>query len=266
MNKTIYKATVALSLASLMVGCTVGRNYTPPSLFGTDKTLLIDQADTAQSSIPIKLREPVEQWWNEFNDPVLSGLISQSLDENYDIRIAKARIEQARQLSVASDTQRLPSIDIGGSATRQRISQNSGTSSTNAGSFNLYQAGFDSTWELDLFGRVDEAIKSDQLELQARQADLRAVYVSVAAEVARYYIALRAAQYREKVAERNLSNQQASLDLTRKLVEGGRGTALDTARAETLLQLTKSTLPQLNAEISTSINRLAVLTGQLPAD
>jgi outer membrane protein, multidrug efflux system len=127
-----------------------------------------------------------------------------------------------------------------------------------------YDAGFDAAWELDLFGRVRRGVEAARAEVEGAEAGLRDAQVSVTAEVARTYFELRGQQNELEVAERNVANERATLELTSSLLDAGRGTELDTSRAQAQLSGTLATIPPLQSEIARSMHRLAVLTGRPP--
>jgi multidrug efflux system outer membrane protein len=128
----------------------------------------------------------------------------------------------------------------------------------------FYDAGLDATWELDFFGRVRRANEALSAEYEAQVFQQRFVAVTVAAEVARTYVELRGAQLRLQVARLNADNQRQTYDLTVALLEGGRGTELDLARAQAQLESTLATIPPLETEVARAEHRLAVLTGRPP--
>jgi multidrug efflux system outer membrane protein len=128
----------------------------------------------------------------------------------------------------------------------------------------LYDAGFDAFWEIDFFGRVRRLIEASEAEAQSFEATRRDVAVTLIGEVARNYLELRGAQQRLEVARANAVNQEQTLKLTNILLDGGRGTAFDVARAEAQFNTTLATMPPLEAQIKRSLHTLAVLTGRPP--
>ena len=128
----------------------------------------------------------------------------------------------------------------------------------------LYDVGFDASWELDFFGRVRRSIEASSAAVGAAEASRQDVIVSLLAEVARNYFELRGAQNRLAVARRNAENQRQTLDLTIALLEGGRGTELDTSRAEAQLTSTLASIPPLETTVKQAMYRLGVLIGQQP--
>jgi outer membrane protein, multidrug efflux system len=128
----------------------------------------------------------------------------------------------------------------------------------------LYEAGFDATWELDFFGRVRRSIEASAADVGAAEANRLDVIVSLLAEAARTYFELRGTQNRLAVARQNAANQRQTLDLTIALLEGGRGTELDTSQAEAQLQSTLASIPPLETAIKAAMYRLGVLICQQP--
>jgi multidrug efflux system outer membrane protein len=128
----------------------------------------------------------------------------------------------------------------------------------------LYDAGFDATWELDLFGRVRRSVQAASAQVGSVEATRFDMLVSVIAEVARNYFELRGVQNQLAVARKNADVQTETLKITQSRLDGGRGTDFDVSRSRSLLNLTLSTIPPLEAAIQKTIYRIAVLTGQEP--
>lgn len=209
----------------------------------------------------INAQQPVAAWWSQLKDGQLNQLIADSLQQNHSIRIAQASLDESRALLRDSKLDRYPTVEASASGVRQKQSADVvGESGSRISE--TYVAGFDASWELDLFGRVRNGVKLSKAQLAAREADLQAAQVSIAAEVASAYISLRGNQYLLDVALRNVLNQQETLELTQRLESMGRGDHLDVARAESQLELTRSTIPGLNARVNVALNRIGVLTGK----
>ncbi len=200
-----------------------------------------------------------------FNDSLLENLVEQSLHHNRDLQAAKANLAEARALYLESGLSLLPTVTSRASYNEQKRS---------AGSLNnrafvprelkLYSMGFDASWELDFFGRVRRSVEAADNQVAAEEASLRDVEVSLVGEVARNYFALRGLQHQLAVAQRNAENQAQTLEITRVKFENGRGTELDTSRAEAQLQSTRAGIPPLETAIRQAIHRLSVLSGQMP--
>lgn len=216
--------------------------------------------------------QPVAAWWSQLNDEQLNQLIAEALQQNHSIRIAQASLAESRALLRDSKLDRYPTVEANATGVRQKQSADvvgagvgAVVGATGSRISETYAAGFDASWELDIFGRVRNGVKLSQAQLAAREADLQAAHVTIAAEVASAYISLRGNQYLLDVALRNVLNQQETLQLTQRFEEVGRGDQLDVARAESQLELTRSTIPALSARVNVALNRIGVLTGK-PTD
>lgn len=205
--------------------------------------------------------EPEAAWWQQLDDHALKQLVELALDRNRDIRVAQAALAESRALLRNRRFDWLPTVETEVSTRRQKTSEDllpPGAATISE----TYQAGFDAYWELDLFGRIHQQVELSQAQLAARAANVRAVQVSIAAEVASSYITLRGNQYLLQVAQTSEQNQEASFNLTQKFAEVGRGDQLDISRAQTQLELTRARIPTLQAQVGIAQNRLAVLTHQ----
>jgi multidrug efflux system outer membrane protein len=202
--------------------------------------------------------------WRGFNDGKLNHLVELAIGSNYDLRIASANIREARALRLETQFDLYPTVTSQASYTRERLSKAVLSVPGSDPNIDLYNAGFDASWELDFFGRVRRSIEAATAEVEASEAVRHDVMVSLLAEVARNYFELRGAQDRLEVARRNAENQKQTLDLTIAILEGGRGTELDTSRARAQLNSKLATIPPLETAIKNAIYRLSVLTGQQP--
>jgi len=196
-------------------------------------------------------------WWQRFDDPLLSRLVSQALEANTTVTGAQAAVRQARALRDVTAAGLLPSLD--GSASVQR------SRSGNAGTANRFAVGLDAGWELDVFGARDEALKAGEATARASAASLGDVRVSVSAEVALAYIGLRSAQARLAIANANLAGQMETQQLTQWRVQAGLLSSLEDEQARAAAAQTRAQIPALQTTIEQSRHALAVLTGQPPA-
>lgn len=224
------------------------------SAAATPFTLPVAQ-DTA-----INEQQPIAQWWALFNDAPLNNLIENSLKYNHSIRIATASLAQSRAYLRNSQLDYLPTVEADVSAIRQRQSADvvgdSGSRISDS-----YIAGFDASWELDLFGRVRNGARVSQAQVGASLADLHAAQISIAAEVASTYINVRGNQYLRSIAQKDAGIWQQTLTLAKRFSEVGSGDQLNVARAQSQLALTRASIPALEAQINSGLNRLSVLTG-----
>jgi multidrug efflux system outer membrane protein len=249
-------------LSAILTACAVGPSYEQPA--APDAVARADSFINAQD--PVYRHEPdATRFWTVFQDPMLTKLVDDALASNHDIRIAAARLAEARALRRDAAFDLGPTIETRGSYTENRISAAERPDlPASARDINLYDAGFDATWELDVFGRVRRGVEAQTAEVGSAYASLQDAFVTLTSEVARNYFELRGFQQRYDVARQNADNQTQSLKLTQVRLDAGRGTDLDVARAQAQLSATLSTLPQLETEIARAQYRLAVLTGRTP--
>jgi len=246
-------------LGILLTACTVGPDYRVPQVALPD-TFASSDAVVSMDGMAPGSAELEQEFWKSFQDPLLDELVERALDANHDIRIAQARLREARAVRGEAQLDVAPATTARADYTQARSSARLPSGSDH----DYYQAGFDSSWELDLFGRVRRNLEAQSALVQSAGAAVQATEVSVTAEVARNYLELRGLQERLQVARRNANNQQQSLDLTTARLAAGRGTQLDVARALAQLDATRATIPELEAQAHGAMLRLAVLTGELP--
>lgn len=195
-------------------------------------------------------------WWQRYDDPQLTALVTQALQANTTVRSAQAALAQARSLRDVQDANLGPSLGASASAQRSK------TGNAPAGS--RYQAGFDASWEPDVFGGKRAGLSAAEAEAQASQASLGDTQVSVAAEVAVSYVQLRGLQARLDIARRNLAAQQETLQITDWRVQAGLATSLELAQARTATEQTRAQIPSLETSVAQTEHAIAVLTGQPP--
>jgi outer membrane protein, multidrug efflux system len=251
-------------------GCLVGPNYRRPEV-------AVDGSFAARGAPEGLLAglssSPVDglRWWTALGDTVLDGLMERAMASNLDVKMAQARVRAARALRAAATGALLPSAAAQAGYSHERMSET--TAPFNAfqvpnfpWEFNLYQLGFDASWEVDIFGGGRRGREAATRDLEASEEDRRAAVLSVLAEVARNYVELRTVERRLEIAEDNLSMQRVSLDLTIDRREKGLGTELDVSRAGAQASATEAQIPALRSLERQSMHRLAVLVGQQPLD
>jgi len=249
---------LAALTAACIAACAVGPDYEQPETPVS--------ADYLHGHEPgIEPGDVVLDWWKQFDDPELTQLVERAFQDNKDLAIAVANLRASRALLSEGRFELWPIITADGSAIRQR-SSTAALAGGQGETRDFYDAGFDATWELDFFGRVRRSVEALGADYGTQEATLRDALVSVAAEVARTYLELRGQQYRLAVAQSNAENQEQTYRLTQALLEGGRGTDLDIARAQAQLEATRATIPPLESDIATAIHRLSVLIGRQPAE
>jgi multidrug efflux system outer membrane protein len=304
-RKWILTAAVAA-----LTGCEVGPNYKAPRMAAPSAFSATSQPPTTApaatqpaAATPVDLR----RWWESFNDPALNRLIEAGIKSSLDVRLAEARVREARAELAMNWATLFPTLNSSAVYSRSRISKNAiavaptgagsstatggtggttgtggtggttgagstGSSSSSSstpfsfaiGTSNLYQAGFDAGWELDVFGGTRRAIEAAQATLEAQVDARRNAAVTLLSEVARNYIILRGVQHELEIVNQNVASQQDTLDLTKSKFAAGIATDLDVARQEAQVASTEATIPTLHTEIEQAIHRLAVLLDREP--
>jgi len=205
-------------------------------------------------------------YWRALNDTTLDRLIGELLRSNLDVRSALARLRWARAARTETALDLVPTVTAGGGYTRQRLSN--ATFPIGGGRFpdqDIWDAGFDASWELDFFGRLRHNVQAQGALVDAANADVRDAQVVLTAELARTYFELRGAQERLAVARRNGANQRRTLDVTQQRLDAGRGTAFDTERARAQLGFTLASIPGLESQVAAAQYAIGVLIGRAPA-
>ncbi|WP_179216441.1 TolC family protein, partial [Achromobacter xylosoxidans] len=243
----------AVLLAALATaGCAVGPDYQKPQA----APVALASPEQALFSTDQLQRD----WWKQLQDPQLDRLIDLALSRNLDIRMAQARLAESRAALDEKELDQLPAVTLGGGYERSLSQANAGA----AGQRNLaesYRAGFDATWELDLFGRLRRAAEGAAARSEAQAADLAQTRIVVAAEVARNYFELRGAEQRLAVARANLQSQRDSLRVIQAMVSAGRGDEGDLASARAELETVQASVPLQIAARRLAQYRIAVLAG-----
>ncbi len=199
---------------------------------------------------------PLADWWQRFNDPDLTALVTQALQANTSVKGAQAALLQARALRDVQAAGLGPSVGASASAQRSR--------SGNQGTNNRFQAGFDASWEPDIFGGNRNAVVASDADALAAETSLADTQVSLAAEVALNTVNLRGLQARLAIARSNLAAQRETLQITQWRTQAGLASSLDVEQAVAASEQTAAQVPALQTSIDQTIHALAVLTGQAP--
>jgi NodT family efflux transporter outer membrane factor (OMF) lipoprotein len=271
----IYLACAASAAA--LSACMVGPNYNgPPSAASIAlQTGRFARADAA----PAAPGAPPSRWWLALNDPLLTRLITQAFAASPSLQAAEARVRSARAMIMENRTKLLPSG--GATAVYARVgvptgvdgvlggSSPSTTGAATAGSaipghIDLYDAGFDATWELDLFGGVRRGIEGARANAEAQLASLADAQVSLASNVAQAYVNVRDVQHRIALAAENADVEIRNLKLTEQRRAAGTAADTDVEAARTQLSQTKGDAAALKSQLDRYLDQLAVLCGQEP--
>jgi len=255
-TQAIFLATLAALVA--LAGCaSVGPDYVKPDT----QVSAAWHAPLGGGLAPTVMSpEVLAAWWTTLKDPELSGLIERAAAGNLDLKKAKARIRQARAGRGAAAAGYFPTLDATGNAGRSYSSERTGTDKIN----DLYNAGFDAGWEIDIFGGVRRSVEAASADLQAAEEDLRDVLVSLLGEVALNYIEVRTYQARISKAEGNIAKQQETYQVALWRQQAGLSDELAVQEARYNLESTRAQLPGLRSGLEESLNRIAVLLGEQP--
>ena len=242
----------------LLAGCAaVGPDYLQTEPEAPEKWQTeLEGGLTSKENAP----ETLAHWWTVMNDSKLSKLEELAIKGNLDLKEARARIREARARRGITSANLFPTLDAKASANNYRTSKNSSTGDEE----NLYSAGFDAGWEIDVFGGVRRSIEAADANLQAAHEELNNVLVSLMAEVAMNYLEVRTFQARLTVNEGNIEIQQKTYELNRSRYTAGIINDLAVQQSLYNLELTRSKIPTLQTGLEEAKNRLAVLLGEKP--
>jgi multidrug efflux system outer membrane protein len=257
--------TAALLSATLLSGCAVGPDYLAPrpEALGVPGAYGVAAAPAGPVDLTV--------WWRQFNDPLLADLIGRATRANLDIAVSQARLIQARESLVQARAALLPSLTAQPGATRSATYAPSSTVATPAGPVTSggnsaateLSIGLDASWQTNIFGGR-RSVEAARANADAALFNLVGVRTSAAGEVATNYIEARLAQARLAIARDTLKDQDDNLQITRWRVQAGLASATDAEQARAQRAQTAATIPLLETNFVSAVNRLGVLTGQAP--
>ncbi|MGZ4958451.1 MAG: efflux transporter outer membrane subunit [Methylomonas sp.] len=245
---------------ALLSGCMVGPDYVQPPVETAGSWL--DAGDSHLKTAPAD----IGNWWKTFDDSILNRLIDRAYQENLGIRVAGARVLEARaQLGVASGNMYPQNQQLNGSLNKIHLSQRASQAQfSHIFDYAQAQLGFTASWEIDFWGKFRRAIESAEASLQAAEADYDNALVSLTADVAHAYITIRMLENRLNIAQQNVDTQQGNLHIAEIRYHGGTTTERDVEQARTVLADTKASIPALQSELRQQQNALCVLLGTPP--
>jgi NodT family efflux transporter outer membrane factor (OMF) lipoprotein len=265
------KRLLILACATALAGCAVGPDYRRPEPQRATAGAFVDPGMAR-----VDVSAPTGAWWHLFDDPVLDRLVADALTYNTDVRVASANLRQARAILSEARGARLPTTDVSAGYTRQRIGTGAaasrgvvtqpGTDAPSGFEFDFFSAGFDASYEVDLFGRVSRSIEAARADTAASAAALDAARIAVAAETARSYAQACGFASQAEVARETVRLQERTLSLTSRLREAGRGTRREVDQATVLAEQARAQVPSFEAERRAALYALAALTGRPPAE
>lgn len=247
-------ALLAVLLATSMLGgCVVGPDYTKPDL-----AILRNWTGPAgkETLKPTQLAG----WWKGLGDPLLNDLVEEAVKGNLDVATAKANLRLARATTRSAEGVLLPSLSQSDSATRSRNADGDGDVSHST----QYKAGFDASWEIDLFGGNRRSLEAARASEQAEEETLRQTLVTLVGDVASYYVEAREYQALVNLAERSAKSQLQVLALTKRQFEAGEATGMDVAKAAATAASTEADIPSYRISYAQAVHRLGILLGQTP--
>jgi multidrug efflux system outer membrane protein len=247
---------VPLWFVLFFAGCAVGPNYKRPPVNAPQTFRGETEVSTNSfASLP---------WWQVFHDDNLQSLIRLALTNNYDLRIAVTRVEQARAIAAEARSQFFPQLNYAGTAGQgQNVSGNSAPSPTGT-SGRVYAADANASWEIDLWGRIRRLNESARAQFLASQEARRDVMISLITQVAQNYFQLLALDRQLEIARQSTNSFGESLKLFNDQLRGGVASKLETSSAEALMDSAAATIPELEQQVAMQENQLSVLLGQNP--
>ncbi|HEX7971234.1 MAG TPA: efflux transporter outer membrane subunit [Thiobacillus sp.] len=259
MNAAPIARSLFMLAGLVLTGCaTVGPDYRTPMPAVPAGWNRIDAA--ASPVIFAAVPGDLSPWWQRLNDPLLSQLVDEALLASPDLHLAQARLREARARREVAAAGRFPSVTASGTASRSRSSEELGSGATR----NLFSAGFDASWELDVFGGVRRGVEAAEADLASSGASLDNARVSLVAEVALNYVDVRAFQIRLGIARDNLDTQSETLQLTEWRAQAGLVSSQDVEQARSNREQTRAQIPSLETSLAEAEHRLDILLGQAP--
>jgi len=248
-------------ILALAAACTVGPDYEKPQTKTPEQW---QQSILDRDPALVPAPGEIEQWWKILDDPVLDRLIEEAGRTNYDLRIAIARVEEAREFVGVVSGEASPQVGASANGNRSRISE-SQLPLPGGQTHNNFDVGIGASWELDVFGRIRRSVEAATAEYQATEEDRNDVLISVYAQVGRSYVALRTAQARLKAALHNIESQREIVELTKTRFKYGLASDLDVAQAEQVLASSEAVVPEIQTDLDRAMHALAVLVGKEPS-
>ncbi|MES2905514.1 MAG: efflux transporter outer membrane subunit [Pseudomonadota bacterium] len=247
-----------------LCACTAGEDYVRPQLDvgpswnALKKNKKIDDKDLVTGSLPV-VTQPVAPWWTRFKDPVLTALVEKAIANNNDLKVAEARIPEARAGGRFAVSGLFPQIGLSGTAARGRLGASSG------GAFDTTKEfGLSGSWDIDVFGGTRRRIEAAGAGIEASEASHERVGQLLVAEVARQYVLFRSLEQQRNLTLRNLKFQRDTLDITKGQRKDGAISNLEVARSQAQVSATETRLPVIKTARAATLNRLAVLIGERP--
>ncbi|MBA4147374.1 MAG: multidrug efflux RND transporter permease subunit [Verrucomicrobia bacterium] len=267
-NKVVAVGTVSLlALAGVVLtGCKVGPDYKRPETIAPAAYKNVSTNDLGQWKEATPLDHlPKGAWWEIFDDAQLNELQQRATSANQELRAAVARVDQARATARVTRADLLPTLDSNPSWRRERFSPNQEPSFGDI-TANTFRAPLDLSYEVDLWGRVRRGFESARANAQASEASLQNVLLTLQADLAQNYFALRSLDAEIVTLADSLDLRKELVRLVRSRFEGGIGNELEIARADTELAASEAELAAVNRRRAALENAIAILAGENPSN
>ncbi len=256
--RRLYPSVLASAtlVAAILSGCAVGPNYKRPPI-DSPALFRYDNAITNGASSELA-------WWQVYQDETLQALIREALSNNFDLRIAAARVEQSRAVAMQARSQFLPNATYGGTVSRGR-NELAGSPFANGGAtVNSAAATLNAFWEVDLWGRVRRLNESARAQFLASEEARRGVRLTLLSDVATSYFQLLELDQELEIARQTTNSFAQSLRIFRRRLEGGTASALESSRAEAAFDDAAAASPAIRQRIAVIENQLSILLGRNP--
>jgi len=251
------KAILSLLIAMLLAGCAIGPDYKRPAI-DTPAAWRVEEKEAQETANTA--------WWHQFDDPVLNGLIDEALKQNNDLRVATARVDEYVGRFWVGRSGLFPQIGAYGSATQDRATERGAAPipSTVKNPVDNYQAGFNGSWEIDIWGKLRRSTEASKADLLSTEEARQAVILSLVSAVANGYITLRDFDKQLEIANRTAKTREDSYKLFKLRYEGGVISELELNQVKSEYEQALATIPQVEKQIGFQENALSVLLGRNP--
>lgn len=248
-------AITILILAVSVSGCAIGPRFKEPmmELPQSYRSYTTQQQGEAMINLP---------WWKVFKDEKLQELIREGLLNNYDLRAAASRVEEARAVVGVTRSQLLPQVDLKSNVSRDRNSKSLNPTLERLTS--TYTGGFNTAWEMDVWGKLRQAVRASKAQYLATEDARRGVMVTLVGDIAQTYFTILELDLELEISRKTLKTRSENLDLFDKRFKGGTASALEVARAEADYDQTGANIPDLERQIAVQENKLSDLLGRNP--
>ncbi|WP_150290965.1 efflux transporter outer membrane subunit [Sphingobium estronivorans] len=269
-EKVRYSKAWIAGTAMALSACAAGPDYRAPA----PAALGVPAAYSQGNAAPVNEAD-LAYWWTRLNDPALSALVDRAIANNLDIVQAQARLRQARESLRQAKAAFLPQVNGSASGGKNYTSQTSANrfdsngvpiSSGSSHWSSSYSVGANASWQIDLFGELSRSAEAARADLAASGYDLAQVRMTIVSELVTNYVQARLAQEQLRVARETQTIQRDNYNIANWRLQAGLVSSLDEQQAKAQLAQTNATVPQLEASLRGSLNRIAVLTGQAPGE